>query len=142
MNYRYFLQQLLLIFVILIPVCSYAQTGRQWGTTNITATSGIAEASIVNLDSAGNVYSAQAEVGQAYFVFGSDTVHDPGLFTIAIISKTDNAGHKLWAVGTDSTNAIILSMATDKQGNSYAFGEYDSSRSILGSMRALNPLHN
>jgi len=128
---RLYTQSVILLILccnIFSPPGSYAQTGWQWGMTNLRSDNLGFDGWAVTTDRSGNVFAAgftSSTTGPGilnYMVFGADTIYNLVPLQQQIVVKADSGGHILWARGSQEADCWPVSMVTDNGGNVYVFG--------------------
>lgn len=94
--------------------------------------------SALTTDTAGNVFSAiivfgfSELLGGVTSTFGTQSIVDSTDAAQLIITKTDPHGNVMWAAGTQHVGTGVTNISTDKEGNAYVLGVYDSANGTLG----------
>jgi hypothetical protein len=124
-----------LIFSIYLFTWAQAQPGTwQWATTGLQpARNAYALSACVATDQSGNVFCA-GNYANHTITFGGITLRNtaPGMEQIDLV-KYDGNGNVLWAVaGRGGLNQWPSGIATDKSGNVYLVGQFQSPMLIFG----------
>jgi gliding motility-associated-like protein len=93
----------------------------------------------VATDPAGNVFAAGIAWGIGPTVFGSYSIpFSPSGGYQSIIVKYDALGNVLWAKGTQNASTYLMNVATDRAGNAFMFGSFNSPSLQIGSFTLTN----
>ena len=131
---------ILVLFGVLQPYNSDAQTGWKWGVGSIAHFSTACEAGVTATDPMGNVFVAGYINGWADTTrFGSFLVYKSPTDLQAILAKTDSMGNYQWVIGTNCHYAAPTNIVTDSSGNVYMMGSYYDATMTFGSVTFNNP---
>lgn len=105
--------------------------------------------STIAVDSADNVFTAFT-LGSNNFStgliegnvmhFGALSVVDSTNTAQTILTKTDRNGNYIWAIATQHANSGVADITTDKEGNIYILGVYDSTYFKFGDSTLSHPV--
>jgi hypothetical protein len=133
------LQSILLFACIIIATTPAGAQGWQWERHIVNSPFAVtSRPAALTTDTAGNVFSAtlitgfSALLGGVTSSFGTQSIVDSTTAAQLIIAKTDPHGNVLWLTGTQHTGTGVANISTDKEGNMYVLGVYDSASGTLG----------
>ena len=133
------LTRLLLCLLAFFTTANADAQGWQWAR-QIVNTPFVVSSSQAGLatDTSGNIISATIISGFSTLLvgvtstFGTYSVIDSANTSQVIITKTDRNGNVLWATASQHTGTGITNITTDKEGNAYILGVYDSTNCTFG----------
>ncbi len=137
MNSSISLKKILLIFIIFpVPAIAICQTSWDWAKSAID--SGGAEGWTVCTDSFGSVYIA-GYYNNPSVIFGTYTLTNTSNSEDVFVAKYDSLGNVIWARSAGGPKSDYgYSVNSDKSGNIYLVGSFQSSSITFGSFTLIN----
>lgn len=140
---RYTLLCFVLFFCVISPSDSRAQLGWQWAVNSHHPFGTAPNYAGYDMqpavrDDSGYLVAAGYCWGDTA-VFGHDTIYNTTTSLALVVSKLDTNGNFLWTISTQHATCNALGLTTDKAGNIFVLGEYDSVSCTIGGVTLLNP---
>jgi len=130
---------LLLLLILMLSFTVNAQTaGWKWGQGSRNSD---IESYLVAADAASNVFGAGCVFMGDSTILGPYTLYDSSNKYQLFVTKMDSSGTYQWIFGTQHTSAVPAGMVTDKAGNLYLLGLYDTSTCTLGAITLTDTFH-
>ncbi len=134
-----FFHSILLFACFIVTTSQTNAQGWQWERHIVNTPFAVSSRhAALTTDTAGNVFSATLITGFSELLggvtstFGTQSIVDSTTAAQLIIAKTDPHGNVLWLTGTQHTGTGVANISTDKEGNAYVLGVYDSASGTLG----------
>ena len=116
----------IVLILFMSPLFAYAQDGWQWGKIGNNYGFTVDQMGHAVTDTSGNVFATMTNSLGDSLRFDSVMLYNPDAYSQTVVVKYDSSGNLIWATGTKNSNTRPIDLATDRAGNLYFYGEYES----------------